>query len=1267
MSPLVLLLAAAALAAACPINGTVSADTHAVGCADLWLTVAADNVTLVIEGATGSINVTSNAAGTTLRLIDSTVNGNITLNGPNAFADVRRSTVTGTEVLLLSGARNATIAVADSTLTGAVVASVRCSGSAIGVSVAIANSTLKATRYAASVVGATIRDVAVVVTDSRLALNGSDNTGVVALAAPSVSNAAVNVTASSITCKAGDYVGVLGTGNTGVTWTNVTVSATLSNVTSTAGYFVGVLGAAAWTGGVIWTNVTVSAALANVTSTAIKYVGVLGAASCLHMAWTDVTVFATLANVTSNAPDFNGVLGAVSNDVTWTNVSVSAARADVTSTAGTFVGVLGTGSTTVAWTDVTVSAVLANVTSTAWLFVGVLGAGSGVAMAWTNVVVSAANANIISTASSFVGVLGAGSNNDTMWTNVTVSAVMVNVTSTATSYAVGVLGSGSGTGIAAWTNVAVSAANASIAATATNFVGILGVGSNSSMTWTNVTISAASANVMSTAGSCVGVLGTGSNGSTTWTNATISATLAKVTSIGSDVVGVLGSGGYTGASTWTDASVSAASANVTSNAHDGAGVLGTWGVGEVSWTSVTLSADLANVTSHVRSGVGVLLAVSNGTVICTDVTVFVAPLSTVTSTFEVFHAATCQAKTLLTATSSDTPTQTSTATSSDTPTATPTQTSTATSSDTPTATPTQTSTATPTLAMNQTATSANGTNQTTPPTAAPAVADVVAVSVVTNVSMTVAFAGSFVAAGGVSMAQRAAGILAALRCPDDDMRGPSAWQHPLGVSMQAKRGDNLTDTAALYATAAVVDIVLWLPLSVVAVGALNVLLLLGMGVDDLDRSYLARVGGMASPRGLLFIARVPSCVLLPSAWFLGRALESSTTAVSASGGDGFAIGVLSLVSLLSVATVLWVFKVTWTPGEESAPGVEAGDRFPVELIDLVLPRHAPKIYSFVMGSKEWVPTTYEDGSGIRANRPFHRRNAAFYEDCLPTRKWFLAVDLATSFLVSAVSNVRSGNGAVCLAVQATVLATAILSLVLILALRPHRVPADFGHAVFVGGTTVAAGCLSVVEATRPYASAVASAAVASAGAKLFLVVAALVIQRLPAVRSELQKRVAELAQAKPKRTQTFVANASPLLLEPRDEDGPNGPQLPSEGEEVSSRRASEAAKQARLEALLDDDYEELCDFHSDGGSGRGAELAFLVDDGEGTCGSLATPRQPCDARTIIGADLEFPSGTGRHTAIDLSNGAAVNPLESRDRLRKRGSRRARLQPPAVEL
>lgn len=365
----------------------------------------------------------------------------------------------------------------------------------------------------------------------------------------------------------------------------------------------------------------------------------------------------------------------------------------------------------------------------------------------------------------------------------------------------------------------------------------------------------------------------------------------------------------------------------------------------------------------------------------------------------------------------------------------------------------------------------------------------------------------------------------------------------------------------------------------------------------------------------------------------------------------FAIAVLSLVSLLSVMTVLWIVRVTTATDND--------DCFAADVIDAVLPRHAPKVYSFVMGTKEWVPRTVEEANsgGIRVNHPFHRRTAAFYEDHVETRKWFLAMDLATSFLVSAVGNVRSGSKPVCVAVQATVLAVAALSLVLTLVLRPHLALADLGHAIFVGVTTVVAGCMSLVDVARPYAAAVASASLASAGARIFIVVSALVISRLPAVRMALRQRLSEIAQAQPKRTwQTFLAN-DPLLFEPRD-DRTNTPGSQNQGprQEVNAENPrdgvseqAEAARRALFAALDDDDDEDpTCNLDLSG---------FAIDDE--ACGQ-GDDVAATDARTIIGADLELVSVTGRC----VESNAAVNPLEE---VRRKHVNRRKSRPSDVEL
>ena len=213
-----------------------------------------------------------------------------------------------------------------------------------------------------------------------------------------------------------------------------------------------------------------------------------------------------------------------------------------------------------------------------------------------------------------------------------------------------------------------------------------------------------------------------------------------------------------------------------------------------------------------------------------------------------------------------------------------------------------------------------------------------------------------------------------------------------------------------------------------------------------------------------------------------------------------------------------------------------------------------------------------------------------------------------------MSSVRSRNSTVCLAVQATVLAAAALSLILTLALRPYRAPADLGHAIFVGVTTVVAGCLSIVDVTRPYASTVASAALASAWARIFLVLSVLIIQRLPVVRNTLHQKVAQLAQA-PKRRQTFVANAAaPLLVvEASGYAGDNPPGILH-------------SKQNRV---------------------------LVVDDDVGDQGATKCHRPArVETRTIIGSDLLHDLLSDNSTILQTAplhvidpSTVAVNPLE----------------------
>ena len=78
-------------------------------------------------------------------MLDSSVSGSLK---SHVALEVRRSTMVGTDVLICTGsARNISIAVFDSSLTGAVVASIV--SDVVGGFIVISNSSITATKYAA--------------------------------------------------------------------------------------------------------------------------------------------------------------------------------------------------------------------------------------------------------------------------------------------------------------------------------------------------------------------------------------------------------------------------------------------------------------------------------------------------------------------------------------------------------------------------------------------------------------------------------------------------------------------------------------------------------------------------------------------------------------------------------------------------------------------------------------------------------------------------------------------------------------------------------------------------------------------------------------------------------------------------------------------------------------------------------------------------------------------------------------------------------------
>mgnify|MGYP001607805153 FL=1 len=609
----------------------VTFSIHVVGCTDLQLDIAADNVTLLIERATGSITVSSVHNGTVLRIVDCTVSGNLTLRGAHSIAEVVRSTIVGSNVLVMSGTRNVTLAVADSTLRGDVVASVFAD--VVGVSITVINSTLSASRHAASVVGSIIRDVVTTVRQSRFTLNAdgtagggplpvrtTTDVGIIALTAGKVANGVVHITTSTINSKAATArsVGIVGANLVGVvtSWTNVTLVVSTVDVVSVAGDYVGMFGAA---GGVAWTNVTVSCVLVNVSSAAGRYVGIVGAGGGeMGTTWRDVTLAVLNFDVESTAGDHVGILGVRCNasDVFWSHVTVAASMARITSKAGSEVGILGSGSRQgggVTWTSVTVSVTAIQISSTAANFVAIVGVGSGSgAVEWTDVTLSAYAANVTSNASSYLAILGAANDQGLFtWVNVTIRVDLSRIVATSNDY-VGILGTGTGEGGLSWRNVKCSAQETTVSLTAKDYSGILGAGSKGSVNWAHVAVAGVDSAVLATTGGFSGILGVGRGGDVAWVNVAATASSTAVTSIARDCVGILGSGCNLGAVTWINVSASTEASTITSTAGRYIGIVGAKAVRQnVTWTNVSISTSFSTIASVSMGYAGILGAGSS--------------------------------------------------------------------------------------------------------------------------------------------------------------------------------------------------------------------------------------------------------------------------------------------------------------------------------------------------------------------------------------------------------------------------------------------------------------------------------------------------------------------------------------------------------------------------------------------------------------------------------------------------------------------------------
>ena len=637
----------------CP-DGPIEVVTnlYLVDCSNLQMAVAADAVTLVIERASGSINVASNRSQLSFSLRSSNVTGNISFGGgSHLFAEVWNSTVIGDEVMAYAVApgaprppQNVTMRAIRSSLLGAtsVTTFVASVGAAVDVSILLDHCTVRATRLVASIVAPSATGINLSISSSTIEVVGVRG-GVLSVAglvvATSVVNATVAVAMSSVACSGGTGGGValFGSARTAgiamTSWEHVTVSARDTNITVTvARDFVGVLGTAT-IAGCNWQDVSVAVVRSTIKVTVGSIVGILGAGNYNNglTSWTNVVIVADSVAITSSARSQVGILGAakLNDHLAWRNVSISlTSGSEINSTALQLAGIVGAAGYlgVITFTDVSMSMTTSRLNSTCGQYAAVLGIGNHNLVTWLNVTVYAKQSRLtIMAPEGFAGVLGVGNWDGAItWRDVSIVVIRSSVVATTAKSGLGVIGAATYLDSLSWQNVSVSVSHSNVTSVAAHIVGVIGAACNNGLEWQGVAIVADTVVVSSVAVDYVGVIGAANcHRPANWVNVTVFAVRSRIVSVARDAVGVLGAGtnaasvlqGQTPWASWADATVALVDSSLTCTHRDATGVVGASIVsvdaasivnrGRESWRHVVVVAAGANVTvsSNVRGAV----------------------------------------------------------------------------------------------------------------------------------------------------------------------------------------------------------------------------------------------------------------------------------------------------------------------------------------------------------------------------------------------------------------------------------------------------------------------------------------------------------------------------------------------------------------------------------------------------------------------------------------------------------------------------------------
>ena len=361
-----------------------------------------------------------------------------------------------------------------------------------------------------------------------------------------------------------------------------------------------------------------------------------------------------------------------------------------------------------------------------------------------------------------------------------------------------------------------------------------------------------------------------------------------------------------------------------------------------------------------------------------------------------------------------------------------------------------------------------------------------------------------VAPGVASLAERAASVLGVLQCTARN-EPPSSFENPTNTTFAARGSTSNEQLSGQWAAAAVLRLTLMFAMETV----LRVLVSGVIYVSGTDAEQVALSRVLSGRSWLALVARVPGCFVVASQTAIFGAVEASSHALSAAAAP--------LAIAIAVVTYLVAAAVAFAIVHRTPPDAP---RFLAQVIPSPPPSRteaaiAPSSSScavaalalrwLMQGDDEWVASnddvTTDEG---RESVMFHCCHDVMYEAYVEERRWFLAVEFAAGVASAVVSGIRSPLWAVCLLTRIALLVTCIVSLAMLVCLRPFRRRVDTVQNAVIGVTTLLAAVLATAGQDHA-AEVTTNLSMALVVVRVALEVILVVYGKLPTVRAALKE------------------------------------------------------------------------------------------------------------------------------------------------------------------